>query len=220
MRLKLWRISIAAGFLSLIPLACSSTEMSQVSEPDMEEIVEETDVQAYADINCTAGVSTYLVEVMRENMEATSQSSIREDGYVPDVVSGNGFEAEVTEDPWEDQLMEYFGYLPSDEDMDLFYRTVQAECGYQEPDDGVGAVADVIANRCRSDTFPDTFSTWANGMIEAAEPSEQVLDVCRSRIEEGVVYSDILFFTAGYYNPYCEPAFVIGHHYFGTEKKV
>ena len=122
-------------------------------------------------------------------------------------------------------LTNYFGYVPTDEELDLFYRTVQAECGNTEPEDGIGAVADVIANRCRSDIFPDTltgvitqknqFTTWSNGAIAEAKIQPWVYEICDDHISEGAVYDDIYYFTAGYYNPYCEPAFVIGHHYFG-----
>ena len=236
MRLKLWRISIAAGALLLILPACSSMGRPQVSRQENEEtairetVIEEVDIQTYLDMVCTAGVSAYLAEITRKSLYATSQGGVGAYGYGAEGAPEEKSASDTEEDSWETHLTEYFGYVPSDEELDLLYRTVQAECGYQEPNDGVGAVADVIANRCRSGTFPDTitevvtqknqFSTWSNGMIDEAEPSEQVMDVCRSRIEEGVVYSDILFFTAGYYNPYCEPAFVIGHHYFGTEKKL
>ena len=122
-------------------------------------------------------------------------------------------------------LAAYFGYIPSDDEMDLFYRTVQAECGNTEPEDGIGAVADVIANRCRSDIFPDTltevitqknqFATWDNGAIAEAVPQPWVYEICDDHISEGAVYEDIYYFTAGGYNRYCEPAFVIGNHYFG-----
>lgn len=176
---------------------------------------------------CTAGVTAYLMDITEASIKVAEEAS---ESIPADEVQDEQENQQDTDSAvsWEDCLIDYFGYLPTDADMDLFYRTVQAECGYYEPDDGVGAVADVIANRCRSDTFPNTitevvtqenqFSTWANGMIEAAEPSDQVYKVCDSRITVGVVYSDILFFTAGYYNPYCTPAFIIGHHYFGTEK--
>ena len=122
-------------------------------------------------------------------------------------------------------LTDYFGYVPTEEELDLFYRAVQAECGNTEPEDGIGAVADVIANRCRSDIFPDTltevitqknqFATWDNGAIAEAVPQPWVYEICDDHISEGAVYEDIYYFTAGGYNRYCEPAFVIGNHYFG-----
>ena len=36
--------------------------------------------------------------------------------------------------------------IPTVDEIALFYRTVQAECGNTEPDEGIGAVADVIAD--------------------------------------------------------------------------
>lgn len=219
------RKAVPVGLLLFYAIFWTSADKAiGVEEPDRAQEVRECDEeQGY----CTAGVTAYLMDIMGAGIKEAEEAS---EAVPADEVQD---EQLIEENPgsdvlWEDCLTAYFGYIPTDEEIDLFYRTVQAECGYYEPDDGVGAVADVIANRCRSDTFPDTitevvtqknqFSTWANGMIKAAEPSEQVMDVCGSRIEEGVVYSDILFFTAGYYNPYCKPAFVIGHHYFGTGK--
>ena len=248
MGLKLWKIGAAFGLFSLVLLAGYSLGVSQVSKMEDEEMVVGVNERKHAG---SAGISAYLAELAGESIEEAGETDAADVADAAGYADGADIPGMETEDDgvtdaceeeakgeperagdglWEVQLMDYFGYRPTDEDMDLFYRTVQAECGYCEPDDGVGAVADVIANRCRSGAFPDTikevvtqenqFSTWANGMIEAAVPSEQVLEVCNGRIEEGVVYGDILFFTAGYYNPYCTPAFIIGHHYFGREKEL
>lgn len=122
-------------------------------------------------------------------------------------------------------LTGYFGYEPTDAELDLFYRVVMAECGNTEPDDGVAAVADVIANRCISDRFPSTlsgvlnqqyqFETVSTGRIYNYTVTERVRSICDAQIERGRTHDGILFFTAGGYNPYCVPAYTIGNHYFG-----
>ena len=143
--------------------------------------------------------------------------------------AGEVEENDAAEESAQQKLIAYFGYIPTADEIALFYRTVQAECGNTEPDEGIGAVADVIANRCRSEYFPDTidavitqknqFETWSNGAVDAAEPNERVLEICDEHISTGAEYTDIYFFTASEYNEYCEPLFVIGHHYFGTLKE-
>ena len=101
---------------------------------------------------------------------------------------------------------------------------VEAEAGNQDLL-GKRLVADVILNRVESPRFPDTiegvisqkyqFTTYWDGSMDAiTEPSEETFEAVnmelRSRLDE-----DILFFTAGDYNTYCEPAYIVGDHYFG-----
>ena len=173
----------------------------------------------------SAGITRYIYDI--EGLCTVNVSaepfSISGDEKVQEPVPAD------TETTAEQKLIAYFGYIPTPDEIDLFYQTVQAECGNTEPDEGIGAVADVIANRCRADNFPDTvtevitqknqFETWGNGAVSIAEPNERVLEICDEHISTGAVYTDIYFFTAGEYNEYCEPTFVIGHHYFGTLKE-
>ena len=174
----------------------------------------------------TAGIIRYIYDIeglCTVSVSAEPFSISGEDtGRADEVVEEN----DAAEESAQQKLIAYFGYLPTADEIDLFYRTVQAECGNTEPDEGIGAVADVIANRCRSEYFPDTidavitqknqFETWSNGAVDAAEPNERVLEICDEHISSGAEYTEIYFFTAGEYNEYCEPMFVIGHHYFGT----
>lgn len=183
----------------------------------------------------TAGVTRYLAELERSCMDAAPRISgseeqidtvavneVEEESDIPET------EEEVVEDgrsmERDDCLSVYFGYYPSDDEIELWERVVMAECGYTEPDAGVIAVADCIANRCRSARFPNgisevvyqtnQFETVANGRIWQYQVTDRVLDICERCIERGPVY-DYLFFTAGQYNPYCEPGEIIGNHYFG-----
>ena len=174
----------------------------------------------------TAGIIRYIYDIeglCTVSVSAEPFSISGEDtGRADEVVEEN----DAAEESAQQKLIAYFGYIPTADEIDLFYRTVQAECGNTEPDEGIGAVADVIANRCRSEYFPDTidavitqknqFETWSNGAVDAAEPNERVLEICDEHISSGAEYTEIYFFTAGGYNEYCEPLFVIGHHYFGT----
>lgn len=125
----------------------------------------------------------------------------------------------------EERLTEYFGYVPADWELQEFYQIVMDEAGNTEPEDGIGAVADVIANRCRSDRFPDTiheviyqknqFEPIVAGTFGRFEITDLVYEICDDHISEGAMDTEILFFTAGAYNPYCKPMYVIGNHYFG-----
>ncbi len=108
----------------------------------------------------------------------------------------------------------------------LLKSAVQAECGYNQPDECVRATGDVILNRMRDGWADGTvygvitqshqFETWSNGRIQSqTEVSEQVDRIIDEELAKGQTYPGLLFFTAGYYNPYCTPWGVIGDHYFG-----
>ena len=124
----------------------------------------------------------------------------------------------------EECLINYFGYVPSDEELEDFYQIVMDESGNTEPEDGIGAVADVVANRCRSSKFPDTidgviyqrnqFQPVGDGTFGRFEVTDLVREICSDHIENGPFYPSILYFTAGRYNGSGTPAFVIGNHYF------
>lgn len=204
------------GILSLlsVPESPQTEYADAVTVQDIEGITET--YEATADVAIVQGCEHIAGIDEEQDSDETEESGEQED---------TAQDRQQVEEAKNRCLIAYFGYIPTDEEIDLFYRTVQAECGNTEPDDGIGAVADVIANRCRSDIFPDTltevitqenqFTTWGNGAIEAAVIQPWVYEICDDHISEGAVYDDIYYFTAGYYNPYCEPAFVIGNHYFG-----
>lgn len=101
---------------------------------------------------------------------------------------------------------------------------VQAESGNQDLY-GKRLVVDVILNRVDSEEFPDDinsviadknqFSSYSDGgMDRVYEPSEETFLAVQMELENRT-NTDVLFFTAGNYNPYCEPLFKYGDHYFG-----
>lgn len=101
---------------------------------------------------------------------------------------------------------------------------VEAEAGNQDLM-GKRLVADVILNRVDSDRFPNDiesviyqgrqFSTsFDGGMDHIYEPSEETFKAVRMELEHRTD-KNILFFTAGAFNPYCRPAYKYGAHYFG-----
>ena len=113
-------------------------------------------------------------------------------------------------------------------ECELLAALVEAEAGNQDLK-GKRLVADVVLNRVESDRFPNTiteviyqdyqFSTVLDGALEKAtwnisDDSFEAVRLeaidCEERLDE-----DILFFTAGGYNPYCIPGYQYQDHYFG-----
>lgn len=123
-------------------------------------------------------------------------------------------------------------YMPGEHETERYYDDleelaicVEAEAGNQSLL-GRRMVVDVILNRVDSPQFPDTihevieqpvqFSTyWDGAMDRVIEPSELTIKAVQMELEHRT-HADVLFFTAGYYNPYCKPWGVVGDHYFGT----
>ena len=105
-------------------------------------------------------------------------------------------------------------------------RVCMAEGGNTEPVEGLVRIFEVIANRCRSDRFPDTvcevlqqknqFETVMTGRIWEQDANERVEKAWRKFTGRGYcVDPEALFFTAGTYNKYCVPRYKLGNHYFG-----
>lgn len=184
----------------------------------------------YASTKPTAGICRYLGVLQSDALKhAEPDMDLIEAAITPVAASINiPEEEEVVEDAEErireECLTKYFGYVPTDDEITLWTQLVMDECGHTEPDDGVRAVADVIANRCKDDRFPDTitgvvyqqsqFQPVGDGTLGKFEVTDRVREICSDGISEGVIYP-YAFFTAGRYNPYCIPGEVIGHHYFG-----
>lgn len=127
---------------------------------------------------------------------------------------------ELTEEDIEE--IEYY------DSLELLAICVEAEAGNQDLM-GKRLVADVILNRVDSDDFPNDivsvitqktgdvyqFSSYQDGnMDEVWEPSEETFKAVQMELKHRY-NSDITYFTEGYYNPYCIPAFKYGSHYFG-----
>lgn len=126
----------------------------------------------------------------------------------------------------QDNLIQLFGYVPSDDEIMLTKRVAMAEAGNTEPIEGIERVIEVIANRVRSNKFPNTitevcyqkhqFQTVIEGTIWKYEINDNVEEAWNNLVERGYCVDEyVLFFTAGYYNPYCIPGYKLGHHYFG-----
>lgn len=121
-------------------------------------------------------------------------------------------------------------------EIEALAQIIEAEAGNQ---DYIGKclVADVVLNRVDSDKFPNSveevifekhyrksdgvwcyqFSTVKYGAYDKAGYyiSVDSYAAARQEYESERLDDDILFFTAGYYNPCCIPAYVHGDHYFG-----
>ena len=109
--------------------------------------------------------------------------------------------------------------------LEILALCVEAEAGNQDLK-GKRLVADVILTRVESPRFPDTiegvisqkyqFTTYWDGTMDAiTEPSEESFEAVKMELYGQRLDEDILFFTAGNYNTYCEPAYIVGDHYFG-----
>lgn len=112
--------------------------------------------------------------------------------------------------------------------LELLAICVEAEAGNQDLM-GKRLVADVILNRVDSPDFPNDivsvitqktgdvyqFSSYSDGHMAAVwEPSEETYEAVRMELAYRS-NPDVLYFTEGRYNPYCEPGFIHGAHYFG-----
>ncbi|MFA6664344.1 MAG: cell wall hydrolase [Lachnospiraceae bacterium] len=113
------------------------------------------------------------------------------------------------------------------DDLSLLAELVQAEAGNQD-ENGKRLVADVVLNRVASDRFPNSipeviyqdkqFSTVLDGALMDAgwHMDQSDYDAVWTEATAGQrLDSQVLFFTAGEYNPYCEPMYRYGDHYFG-----
>lgn len=111
-------------------------------------------------------------------------------------------------------------------EIDLLACIVRAEAGNQGMQ-GKQLVVDVVLNRVESERFPNTiyeviyqrnqFSTVTDGALARAEQTvdQSDYDAVYSQLQGTRVDQQVLFFTAGCYNPYCVPLYKCGDHYFG-----
>ena len=128
-------------------------------------------------------------------------------------------------------------------EMEMLAQLIEAEAGNQDFI-GKCLVADVVLNRVDSDKFPlkeNKFSDTIDGIIHehyiresdgidcyqfstvkfgsfkkaGSNISADSYAAARQEMEGERIDDRILYFTAGYYNPCCIPAYVHGDHYFG-----
>lgn len=112
-------------------------------------------------------------------------------------------------------------------DINLMAHMVQAEAGNQ-CEYGQKLVIDCALNRVESEYFPDTisevinapkqFAVVANGAIRKVTPTDAVYDLIRQERKERT-NNEVVYFTAGGFNPSGEPWQKIGDHYFSTIRK-
>lgn len=112
-------------------------------------------------------------------------------------------------------------------DINLMAHMVQAEAGNQI-EDGQRLVIDCVLNRMDSEYFHDTisevinapkqFAVVANGAIRKVTPTDAVYDLIRQERKERT-NNEVIYFTAGGFNPSGEPWQKVGDHYFSTIRK-
>ena len=111
-------------------------------------------------------------------------------------------------------------------EMEMLALLVHAEAGNQDLK-GKRLVADVVLNRVEAGIgenveevifMDDQFSVIKDGAYDNAgwEITEEDFEAARIEYESSKrLDENVLYFTAGGYNPYCIPAYKYGDHYFG-----
>lgn len=109
-----------------------------------------------------------------------------------------------------------------DKAIDLMARCIEAEAGNQSSL-GKRLVADVILNRVQSEAFPDSiegvitqpgqFGVVANGSINEVTSSEETMQAVLTEMN-GRIDEEIIYFQAGRFSQFGEPAYQVDKHYF------
>lgn len=138
------------------------------------------------------------------------------------------FHTLVGTDDTEEQIAEEI----RDGEIEMLAQLIEAEAGNQDFR-GKCLVADVVLNRVASDIFPNTveeviqdrwpcvqFSTVStlDGSYEKAGwyiSDDSRKAAYQEYMAERRIDANVLYFTAGSYNPFCTPAYKYGDHYFG-----
>lgn len=109
-------------------------------------------------------------------------------------------------------------------EMEMLAQLIEAEAGNQ---DLIGKilVGDVVMNRCKEYKMSveevifakNQFACIDDGGFDRAGYciSEESFEAAKRAYTGDGLDDEILFFTAGEYNPYCSPAYKYGDHYFG-----
>lgn len=176
-------------------------------------------------------MTVYILQNAEAYYDARSEFNRRIKGGTLDEVEKMAKELEEKEKAQEarkaleETYKRLFGYVPSETEICLLKGITHAESGNTEPLGGIERVIEVIANRCRSSRFPNTiygvvtqrnqFETYSNRTYQRGH-NERVEEAWNNVLRRGRCLDEaVLFFTAGKYNSYCRPGYVIGHHYFG-----
>ena len=153
-------------------------------------------------------------DIWVENIETVKIEQISDDTY------GSRTYSEIPYTSEEEIAQE----LEADE-LEEFATCVEAEAG-GESFLGKCMVADVIINRVRSKDFPNTFaevieepyrfSSYWDGAMERAIPSEETYRACQQELKKQM-YPEIYYFTAEGYSEYGTPWKKVGNHYFSKK---
>ena len=121
-----------------------------------------------------------------------------------------------------------FGYVPSADEISLIKHVAMHESGNTEPHEGIVALIACVANRTRlrDGRFPNTvigvgyqpgqMTCVTDGSIWRCTVNDRVEAAWQDFISGGYTrHPRIVSWTAGHYNPYFEPAYPIGNHFFG-----
>lgn len=134
---------------------------------------------------------------------------------------------EAEQAAYDAKLTEVFGYVPSEDEISLVKHVAMHEAGNTEPHEGIVALMTCYANRvARDDRFectitevgyhPGQMTCVTDGSIWRYTVNKRVEKAWEDLINGGYKrHPGIVFWTAGYYNPYCKPAYQIGRHCFG-----
>lgn len=171
-----------------------------------------------------AGAALYHQYMMLEEHPAEKARPEVEAEYISEepVRTRNISEPEPAPEPVTQEELEEEMYYDS---LELLACCVEAEAGNQSLL-GKRMVADVILNRVDDKDFPDTiegvitepyrFTSWWNGAMEKAVPSEETYVAVRMELDRRG-WPGLLYFTAGGYPEYGTPWKRIGDHYFSTK---
>lgn len=188
-------ISAAIGVVIAIPI-CIAAAKSWDNTPDIC-VTEDTEsvYNVESNFNSTAGIINEVTPKLIETETIT----------------------EVTDEDLAEE--EYY------DSLELLALCVEAEAGNQGLE-GKRLVVDVILNRVDDPDFPDTiegvisqpyhFSTFWDGGIDKADPTEETFEAVKMELKERS-YPGVLYFTAGGYGDYGTPWRKVGDHYFSTK---
>lgn len=174
------------------------------------------------------GMMTSLLIIFSNSLSSMAEEAMEYKNPTQYLFSGVDYDSvEPAKDPEPEPepIIEEVGRF-ADWEVVYLKKTITAECGHNQPDSCVRSSTDVVINRVDSEKFPDTissvvaqknqFETYSNGAIaKVTYIPDQIDRIVDEELENGVNDPKVLFFTAGYYNPYCIPDYKAGDHYFG-----
>lgn len=120
-----------------------------------------------------------------------------------------------------------FGYVPSDFELNEMLLVAMSESGNTEPIIGIERVIEAMINRVHLKKFTPTtlygvlhqgqhFARVKDGSIYRFTINNRTRKAWNNILKRGyVIDNKVCFWAANDYLSCCEPAYIIGHHYFG-----